>query len=359
VVAGARAAFEMGDVAPDVSVVLAVYNGEEFVLQAVQSVLKQTLTDLELIIVDDASKDATPRILASVSDARVRVIRNERNLGIAASRNKGVRLARGEFIAVHDHDDVSNPLRLEKQVAFLRANPHCVAVGCQMTPLCSSGACRTRWPVTDLAIRWLMLFRTPLPHPGLVVRASALRQIGGYDEAYVCTVDYDLEARLARVGKLHNLPEALVQYRLHPGQVSRARKGEQERTRQRISERELGLLLGQGPVCARERRYAEAVFGGWFPPANEVRAAIRFSLRLADAFRRQHNCAWFISDVLSSIVARHLRASSACLTRGRWKEALVRCWGAVQLAASGLVSRPLAGLFRPPAADAGEDGDAK
>ena len=184
---------------PMVSVVLAVRNGEEDLPRAVESILSQTLRELELIIVDDGSEDGTPEYLRSLTDARVKLIRNERNLGVYPSRNRAQRAARGEFIAVHDHDDLSRPDRLEKQVAFLRERPDYVAVGGQIISHHPERPSEVLggWP-DDGRVRWQMLFHTPIPHQALMFRRAAAEKLGGYREEHNCAMDYDLECRLAK-----------------------------------------------------------------------------------------------------------------------------------------------------------------
>jgi glycosyltransferase involved in cell wall biosynthesis len=116
---------------PQVTVLLCVWNGEPHLKAAVDSILAQTFHDFEFLIIDDASTDGTPKFLASLTDPRVRVVRNETNLGLTRSLNRGLKLARGELIARQDADDWSTPDRLELQLPFLRANPPVVAVGAQ------------------------------------------------------------------------------------------------------------------------------------------------------------------------------------------------------------------------------------
>jgi len=334
----------MADAAPTVTVLMAVHDGQDFVREAVESVLAQTLRDLELLIIDDASTDSTPEILASLTDPRVRILTNSVNLGLTRSLNIGLREARGEFIARLDHDDAAAPDRFEKQLAFLSEHPDCVAVGCRLE-LRGEGEKSRLSPccVDNLSIRWKLLFDTALPHPTLTMRASAVKAVGGYDEYFPCTMDYDLECRLARVGKLHNLPEPLVLYREHPGQMSAKRKNEQQYYKMQISCREMGLVLGRGPVEPRLQAHAEAVLTrGQLVRPCEAREAVTFSLRLARRFKELHHCPGFMSSQLEWILKEHVKFAALCLVRGRLGEALMRGWMALVLAQSGLVDKPLA-----------------
>src|ERR1039457_4802694 len=114
---------------PRVSVVMGAYNGERFIRTAIESILNQTFRDFELIVIDDCSTDSTPQILREFNDDKLRVVRNERNLGIAETLNNGIAVARGEYVALQDHDDISLPARLECQVAFLDRNTQVGMVG--------------------------------------------------------------------------------------------------------------------------------------------------------------------------------------------------------------------------------------
>jgi len=332
-----------GQSAPVVSVLMPVFNGEDFVRGAVESILRQTFRDFRLIIVDDGSTDATPAILRSFTDSRVRVLRNPRNMGIVAALNRGLTECRGEFIARMDHDDVAMPQRLEKQVAFLRSHPQCAAVSCWFT----SGpgdepAGTTRWPTDDLGIRWRMLFHTALAHAAFCVRADAMREAGAYTEEFPHAEDYDLACRLARVGRLGNVPEVLLHVRTRAGGVTMARRPEQQHSRRRVSAREIGRLMGTGSVALRLQALAESVLvHGQLPDGRELAEALAFSLRLAHLFEQVHDCPGFLSDELEWILKEHAKLGWLALLRGNVGQVALRGWTALQFAGSGLVRRPL------------------
>jgi glycosyltransferase involved in cell wall biosynthesis len=193
---------------PRVSVVMAAYDAERFIAQAVESILQQTLRSWELIVVDDGSTDGTRAILAAYADPRVRVYSNESNLGQTASLNRGIGLARGEFIARMDADDVSEPERLERQVAFLDRNPDIALAGSQYTQIDELG--RTvpgaRLPLQDAELRWAMLFYCPFVHAAVMFRRSpVVETVGVYDEALSYSMDFDLwvPARVGRYRRAH------------------------------------------------------------------------------------------------------------------------------------------------------------
>jgi glycosyltransferase involved in cell wall biosynthesis len=197
-----------------VSVVLPVRDGERFVREAVESVLVQTYADLELIVVDDGSSDATPEILRGFHDDRVRVLRQEPS-GLVAALRHGVAEARAPLVARMDADDVSEPALLEQR-------PH-VAMVATWTAVIDEEGRELRREVLppaheDLARR--LLLRNPFQHGSVVMRRDALEAAGGYRDDYGANEDYDLWRRLARSWELACVPEVLYRYRVHAGAVT-------------------------------------------------------------------------------------------------------------------------------------------
>lgn len=203
---------------PSVTVLMAVFNGERYLGPAVESILKQTYRDFELVIVDDGSTDGSRAIARAYGDARVRLVENERNLGQAASLNRGLHLARGELIARQDVDDLSHPKRLSRQVEVMRAHPDLALVGTQGRVIDQTGARvgainRCREPVS---IRWYHLFDNPFIHTSVMFRrAVVLDELGGFDESFSYAQDYELWSRVLQAHRVLNLPDRLVDYRWH------------------------------------------------------------------------------------------------------------------------------------------------
>ena len=226
--------------APRVSVVLAVRDGAPWVGDAVRSILAQTLSDLELIVIDDGSTDDTPQTLASFVDARLRVARRTR-LGLTRSLNEGVSLTHAPLIARLDADDVAASDRLARQVAFLDAHPEVGLLGTGATEIDTNGRDigRVVPPVGDAAIRRALIRRNVFVHSSVMVRRQALVAAGGYDAAFPVAQDYDLWLRLARITRLANLPEPLVVRRLLPGRISATREADRLRAEARVRWREL------------------------------------------------------------------------------------------------------------------------
>jgi len=208
---------------PSVTVLMTVFNNEKYLKQAVCSILDQTFCDFEFIIVDDGSTDGAPEILSRLAkqDDRIRLIRGP-NRGIANASNQGLSLARGEIIARMDSDDVSVATRLEHQVEFLRSHPDVVACSGWYTYMDAQGRRLTtiRMPVSDEEIQASCLQGNPaLCHGCVAMRRTAVETAGRYDPSFIAAVDLDLYLRLGEVGKLANLPEVLLQVRLHSASI--------------------------------------------------------------------------------------------------------------------------------------------
>lgn len=225
---------------PAVSVLMAVHNGAPWVGEAVESTLAQTAGDLELIVIDDGSTDATPELLSTIRDVRLRVERQAR-VGLTRSLNRALRLASAPLVARMDADDVALPERLERQLAFLDAHPDVGLLGTGCHEISPSGeVLRTITPPgDDGAIRRALIRRNPFVHSSVMMRREALEAAGGYDEGLPVAQDYDLWVRMSRVTRLANLPEPLVLRRLTPGRVSSARDTDRLRAEVRVKLRAL------------------------------------------------------------------------------------------------------------------------
>lgn len=202
---------------PVVSVVMAVYNGEAFLDEAVRSILGQTFTDFEFLIVNDGSTDRSGEILSAYGDPRIRVLDNPKNLGLTPSLNRGITAAMGEFIARLDADDVSEPQRLAKEVAFLRAHPEVGLVGSWTRLIDREGKKLgvSRMPREHLEIRWLLTFFCPFYHSTVLWRRQLVQDgVGMYSPAFQYAMDWELWVRIAAQMKVANIPEPLVRYRL-------------------------------------------------------------------------------------------------------------------------------------------------
>ena len=205
---------------PAVTVLMPVYNGARHLSEAVDSILGQSFTDFELLAIDDASSDDSVAVIKRRQDPRIRLIENPCNRGIAGTLNEGLRLARGEYIARMDCDDISLPQRIERQYAFMQAHPRVGACGSWVDCF---GELEQRWryPATQEEIACAMLFYCPLAHPTAFLRKQTLEGHGiTYADDAAWAEDYELWSRIHLVADLANLDEVLLRYRRHPAQTS-------------------------------------------------------------------------------------------------------------------------------------------
>jgi len=211
---------------------MSVYNGERFLRAALDSVLAQTFHDWELIVVDDASTDFTPDVLAEYRDPRIRRLRNEKNSKQAVSSNRGIAAATGRYIARLDADDISLPDRLTKQVAYLEKHPEVTLVASAAYFIDEAGSRIGLQPggLNDCGLKFTFASRNPVIHSTVVFRTEAARQVNGYDEdpRYWFTEDYEFLSRIALYGMACVLPQPLVEYRIHPASVSAISHKDQE-----------------------------------------------------------------------------------------------------------------------------------
>ncbi len=209
---------------PKVSILLPVYNGEQYLREAVDSILSQTFSDFELIAINDGSRDGSPDILESYRDTRIRLFHQE-NIGLALTLNRALELATGQYVARQDADDVSLPERLEKQVAYLDTHPECGLLGSWSTILEENRPTSRghHHPEENGALQFLGLFDSFFVHSAVMARRSVVLQAGGYPTVAERNPpeDFDLWSRMARLSSLANLPEPLLQYREVAGSISR------------------------------------------------------------------------------------------------------------------------------------------
>jgi len=241
---------------PKVSVLMPVYNGERYVREALESILAQTFTDYEFIIVDDGSTDGTPFILAEYArqDPRIVLLTNGANRGLVATLNRGLEAARGQYIARMDADDVSLPERLARQVAYLDQHPEVGVLGTNVAYIDSEGRFlnggrpKDPQPLSPTLLQWLLLWRCAIYHPTVMLRRSILAETGlAYDPAFRHAEDRDLWTRLAPYTLIASLPEVLVYYRVLPTSRSRASLKALRLWDRSITHRELTALLGHAP----------------------------------------------------------------------------------------------------------------
>ena len=226
---------------PLISVVMPVYNGASYLLDAVASIQSQSMTDWELICVDDGSQDESGEMLDwfAGEDSRIRV-QHQANTGIVGALNAGCELARAPLLCRMDCDDVALPDRLKIQADYMAKNPHCVVVGAGILEIDSDSdpLSVSRLPLAhDDIVENLLTRRTGHFHPTTLIRADAFRAVAGYRSEYEWVEDHDLWLRLSQRGSLANLADVLLCYRQHGGSICWNRSQQQrQRMNQLLSE---------------------------------------------------------------------------------------------------------------------------
>ena len=252
------------------SVLMAVHSSNGYLSSALQSIRRQSLRDLELIIINDSSNhddEATARIAADI-DLRIRLINNSRNLGLAASLNKGLNYATSDLIVRMDADDLSLPCRVEILYRFMKSNPEVGVCGSWVSHIDQHNKILSVWqtPRTHSDIIDQLNFTCPIAHPSVIVRRELLEEVGGYDETFRYAQDLDLWLRLADHGaRFSNYPQSLYLLRQHPFRVSN-RSGESQinyalaARRSALSRRrQLVTASGQKPVILGEANLAAGI----------------------------------------------------------------------------------------------------
>jgi glycosyltransferase involved in cell wall biosynthesis len=262
-----------GSGSPRVSVVMAVRDGERFVAEAIESLQAQTLDDFELVVVDDGSTDSTAGIVQSLAaqDERIR-LHSQSNTGYPEALNVGWGLARGEYVAILDADDLAEPGRLERQLVYLDDHPEVGVVGGSLLLVTGDGRpfYVSAYPATAAEVVAGLQTHCPVGHTAVLMRRAILEEVGGYRSAVALAEDYDLWLRVSERHPIVNLPDIVGRYRIHGANASQAsiRRGAEAIVRARadaaerrgephqaeageLAEAELGLALWWAEVSAR------------------------------------------------------------------------------------------------------------
>ena len=205
-----------------------VYNAEEYLAEAIESILNQSFTDFELLIFNDASTDQSLDIIKGYSDSRIHVIDCPVNEGIVKRLNDGIALAKGQYIARMDADDISLPLRFEIQIKLLDEHPEVGLCGTWHEYIGDLKGVH-KYPVTPRDIRLQLLFNTAFSHPTVMMRKSILTENElMYDEGFVPAEDYNLWVRILTRTQAANVPQVLLKYRVHGSSISMSKKRKQQ-----------------------------------------------------------------------------------------------------------------------------------
>lgn len=210
---------------PAVSVVMSVYNDAEQVAATISSILQQTFSNFEFIIIDDCSTDNSPGVIQSFNDARIKLLKNETNHGLAASLNRGIHEAKGKYIARIDSDDIALPERLQVQFNFMEQHPEIGVCGSYYKNFGYLTNISTV-PLDDFSIKFKLLYDCPLLHPSLIIRKEVLDKNNMYfNPAFRKNQDYELYSRLVDVTKFANIPQVLMQYHQVESNLTRIQTG--------------------------------------------------------------------------------------------------------------------------------------
>jgi glycosyltransferase involved in cell wall biosynthesis len=235
---------------------MSVHNGARYLQQAIDSILAQTFTDFEFIIVDDGSTDETSTILDGYSDSRIVRLHNSVNRGLTKSLNRGLKVAKGQYIARQDADDTSLPPRLARQVEFLDVHPQIDLVGTAYVRVYDNGKNQlAKMPLEHREIRDQLFYQHSFCHGSVMVRRIALEAVDGYDESFIVAQDHDLWLRLTEWGTLANLPDPLYYLRISSNSVTGRQKNRQRQEMYRSIEQALQRRCPPPPSSLALGRY--------------------------------------------------------------------------------------------------------
>ncbi len=212
----------MNQTIPKITVLMSVFNGAAFLRESIQSILDQTYSDFEFLIIDDGSRDHSLEIIQSLKDPRIKLLPNEKNMGLIYSLNRGLTEAKGLYIARHDGDDISLPTRLEKEFQFLETHPKVGVVGSYFIAINEAGDFlqNFRPPINNESIQQKLLIKNCFAHGTVMFRKNCIEKVGGYRPELKHCEDYDLWLRISEHYELANIPEYLYTWRLNIGAVS-------------------------------------------------------------------------------------------------------------------------------------------
>ncbi|MFT4092477.1 MAG: glycosyltransferase [Niabella sp.] len=230
---------------PLISIILPVYNSEKYLAQAIESILSQSFTNFEFIIINDASTDQSRSIIGFYRDSRIRIVDNIKNRGNYACRNAGLKLARGAFIAVMDADDIAEPDRFKIQYRFLKKNDGIGLVGshCRVIDKHGNETGYYTKAVHHAQIKTMLLRDNHFVHPSVLMRNDFIKKhYLRYNEAYTYAADYDFMVKCSHRFSIANIDEPLIRYRVHEDQITEAKKQQQTHFADLIRLKQLALF---------------------------------------------------------------------------------------------------------------------
>ncbi|CAN5188047.1 glycosyltransferase [soil metagenome] len=291
---------------PRISVILPAYNAEEFIAEAIISILKQSYSDFELIIINDGSTDTTTQIISSFSNERIVLVNHSVNKGLIASLNEGISISKGEYIARMDADDVSYSERFKKQIEFMDKHPETGILGTSVTYFGKNVVRKNQVILTaSEELKSRFLFSSPFNHPTVFIRKSVLDKFGfQYNQEYIHAEDYALWYHMLRKTEFANLNEALLYYRLTPQQISQNQKNAQYHSVMKMQKKILAEMLLE--PSEKEWKIQQALYTEEYPIDQDFPEAVNewlHKLKNANAatglfndknFRKQLGKTWFL-----------------------------------------------------------------
>lgn len=317
---------------PRVSVIMSAYNAQAYLREAIESILNQTFSDFEFLIIDDGSTDSTAAILDSYQDVRIVRVKHETNIGHARGLNEGLQLARGEFIARMDADDISVPERFAEQVRYLDQHPQVAVLATWVQLIRGEVVSNEVWmpSSTPAVLAWQLTWRCPIGHPSIMMRRASVVKAGGYQEHFRYAEDRDLWIRLIQAGEeVSALPKALLQYRVWPSQIGTKHQAEQQEEGVAAAHPYVQWLLQQ-PVPFTHVRNMVSLYAGKQLAAYELHAG------LALAYRVQARCETVFAQAGGEKIRDHvsdalIHAAANALKDGGKRHARSRLWAALRL----------------------------
>lgn len=228
---------------PLLTVLMPVYNGEVFLREAIDSVLSQTYSNFVFLIINDGSTDQTESIVLSYDDDRIRYVKNEENLKLIKTLNKGLSLVETKYVARMDADDICEPMRFERQIEYMEANPQVGLLGTWCRTIGDKMPSVIRYEASHEQICFKQLYQIQIVHPSCIMRTSVLKSMDvWYDNDFLHAEDYELFTRMSHLTRLANIPEVLHLYRKHENAVSVLHNKEQEENSYKVIRREFGFI---------------------------------------------------------------------------------------------------------------------
>ncbi|MHA8108518.1 glycosyltransferase family 2 protein [Aquirufa sp. A-Brett2-W8] len=265
---------------PLVSVLMPTYNGGDYVIPAVHSILTQTITDFELLIIDDSSSDGTIEVLKEIVDPRIQLIFKPVNSGLIDTLNLGLKVAKGKYILRMDQDDISIQNRIEVQLDFMEANPDVVVCGAGYQIIDSNSFFRPSCQHGELLLD--LIDFCPFAHPTIIMRADFLKNHNiSYNSSYVNAEDYKIWTDISHVGRMANLPNIVLEYRIHESQMSSRGAIQQQEMSKKISLEHLNFLSGNN-------EHMEYYLNGSIKNVSDLKKYLDVELSIKDYFTKNN-----------------------------------------------------------------------